>query len=61
MRSITKSDPAIEIEPTTYCNISPKKIYVRVEFNLTLQLQFKLYHYNYRQSEPRCSFATSPC
>ena len=24
-RSITKSDPAIEIEPITYCNISPIK------------------------------------
>ena len=24
MRSIAKSDPAIQIEPTTYCNISPK-------------------------------------
>ena len=23
VRSTTKSDPAIEIEPTTYCNISP--------------------------------------
>ena len=23
VRSITKNDPAIQIEPTTYCNISP--------------------------------------